>query len=497
LKNYARFPCATFLFSCLSAQALSTEAPAWVKPSAATIQVRIKRVEGGLCTPVVVKGAPDQKKKLIDRMAFYQIPAVSIALINHGKVEWSRAYGLADVARHRPATVNTLFQAGSISKALSAIGALRLVEQGRLALDERVNRQLRSWTIPENEFTRAKPVTLRMLLNHSAGVTVHGFDGYERGHALPTLTQVLNGSPPANSAPVRVDVTPGTIWRYSGGGYSIVQLMMIEASDQPFDRYMKSAVLKPLGMGRSTFAVPLAIPPDRDVASAYDSAGNAVAGRWHSYPESAAAGLWSTPNDLARVVLAIQEVESGIHQTILSRNSVKTMLTRELGEYGLGFFVEDLGNRTSFSHEGGTAGYRSQIYGYTSSGQGIVVMTNSDNGGALIQEILCSVAAEYGWPEYHVIEKTAVVGNAERNRDLAGDYQLVNMPAHIVAEGSHLYFESALFGGKRMEIFPQSDLTFFMTDQDMSIRFHEVADRPADGFDLLRGSNTYTAKRTD
>ncbi|WP_255367297.1 serine hydrolase domain-containing protein [Dyella sp. OK004] len=480
----------------LCAQAQSPLAPASAEATPSALQARITRVEQGLSTRVVVKGSPDQKMTLTERMAFYQVPGVSIALINHGRIEWVRAYGVADIASRRPATTTTLFQAASVSKAVSAMGALRLVEQGKLSLDGDANSQLVSWKIPQNEFTRDKAVSLRMLLNHSAGITVHGFKGYVPGQKLPTLLQVLDGTAPANSEPVRVDIAPGSTWRYSGGGYSIVQLMMSEASGQPFDQYMKAAVLDPLGMAQSTFAVPLPSIWHDLAATGYDGNGKAIAGQWHNYPESAAAGLWTTPSDLARVVIEVQQAESGKSDKILSRNMTSTMLTRGLGEYGLGFFVENLGDRTSFAHTGGTEGFRSQLYGYTRSGQGVVVMTNSDNGAALIDEILSSIAAEYGWPEFHVIKKTAIAGDANANKQLAGDYQLVNLPAHIVAEGERLYFQSELFGAKRMELFPESKTAFFMTAQDMSIRFERSDDGAIVGFKLVRGSNTYPATKT-
>lgn len=459
------------------------------------MQARITRVEQGLSTHVVVKGSPERTMTLAQRMAFHQVPAVSIALIDDGKVEWARAYGLADVASRRPATTTTLFQAGSVSKAVSAIGALRLVEQGKLVLDGDANRQLTSWKIPQNAFTQKEPVSLRMLLNHGAGTTVHGYDGYVQGQKLPTLLQVLDGAAPANSAPVRVDIAPHSTWRYSGGGYSIIQLMVTEAAKQPFDAYMKAALLDPLGMVRSTFAAPLPEALRSEAATAYDGNGKAVAGQWRVFPESAAAGLWTTPSELARVVLEVQQAEAGKSDRILSREMAKALLTRDLGEYGLGFFVENLGDRTSFSHSGANVGFRAQIYGYTRSGQGVVVMTNSDGGAALIEEILCSIAAEYHWPEFQVVEKTAMAGDAATNRRLAGDYRLVNRPARVVAEGDRLYFQSELFGARRMELFAQSKTEFFMTAQDMAIRFEQDSDGAVSGFALLRGGQSYPATR--
>lgn len=483
------------LLLCSPGAHAQSETPASANQERSSVlQARITRVERGLSTPVVIKGAPDQKMTLAERMAFYRVPAVSIALINDGRVEWARAYGVADNVTQLPVTITTLFQAGSISKSLTAIGALRLVEQHKLSLDEDANRQLTGWKIPQSAFTDARPVTLRMLLNHSAGVTVHGFDGYAQGQPLPTLIEVLNGAKPANSEPIRVDVAPGSVWRYSGGGYEIVQLMMSEATGQSFDRYMKTEVLDRMGLSQSTFG-PLPEGKRRLAVTAHHADGTAVDGRWHVYPESSAAGLWSTPSDLARVVIAVQRAEAGQSDAILSRPMASAMLKRELGEYGLGFFVEDVGGYTSFGHSGGTDGFKSQIYGYTGSGQGAVVMTNSDNGAALIAEILGSIAAEYGWPEFKVIEKTALKGDAENNVELSGEYQLLDRPVHIVAEADRLYFQSDLFGTDRMELFLQSKDTFFMTAQDMTIRFERSDNTAVVGFSLLRGSNTYTARK--
>ncbi|HVJ62266.1 MAG TPA: serine hydrolase domain-containing protein [Tahibacter sp.] len=433
---------------------------------------------------------------LAERMAFHQIPAVGIAVIDQGRVAWARAYGVLDTTGKRPATTATLFQAASISKAISALGALRLVEQGKLSLDAGANTQLTAWKLPDNAFTKARAVTLRMLLNHSAGVTVHGYHGYAIGQPVPTLLQVLDGTPPANSDPVRVDVAPGTVWRYSGGGFSVIQLMMAEASQQPFDRYMQTAVLDPLGMTDSTFAQ--ALPPQwrERAATAHDGEGRALAGRFHVYPESAAAGLWTTPSDLARVVIDVQQAHAGKSNKILSRDMTATMLTRGLGEYGLGFFVEKLKDTTSFSHSGGNDGFKTQLYGYTQIGKGVVVMTNGDNGAALIDEVMVSVAAEYGWPEFQVVEKTAIAADAAVNASVAGDYRLAGKPAHVVAEGDRLYFQSELFGAKRMELFLESRHAFFMTAQDMSVRFEQGGNGEIAGFSLVRGSNTYPATRT-
>lgn len=456
---------------------------------------RIARVENGLSSRIVIKGRPGQKAPLAERMAYHHVPAVSIALINNHRIEWARAYGELEAGSHRPATPDSLFQAGSVSKPVTAMGALRLVERGRLSLDSPVNTQLRQWKVPDNAFTRQQPVTLRALLNHSAGMNVHGFFGYPQGQPLPTLPQILEGVAPATSAPIRVEATPGTAWTYSGGGYTVVQALMTDVSRQPFAALMQSLVLDPLQMHDSTFATELPPAWRARAAHAHPADGEPVPGGWHVYPESAAAGLWTTASDLAKVVLAVQQAPQGAPAQLLSGPMIDALLTRGLGEYGLGFYVERLGAGSSFAHTGGTHGFRAQLYGYSNTGQGIVVLTNSDNGAALVDELLVSVAAEYGWPEFQTLEKTARAPDPAVNAEVAGDYLLLEKPARVIAEGDRLYFQSDLFGAQRMELFAQSPRTFFMTAQDMTLDFPAANAGRVEGFSLTRGTTVYPATR--
>ena len=187
--------------------------------SQAQLETAIKRIENGLLPAATIKGQAVQTMKLEERMKHYQVPGVSIAFFENGQITWTRAYGLADVATGRPVTPDALFQSASISKPAAALGVLRLVQDGKLSLDEDVNLKLRSWKIPENEFTRNQKVTLRRILSHSAGMNIQRFPGYASDEPLPTVVQILNGEKPANTVPIRVDTVPSTIWRYSGGGY--------------------------------------------------------------------------------------------------------------------------------------------------------------------------------------------------------------------------------------------------------------------------------------
>lgn len=282
----------------------------------ATPEARAAAVERGLQPPILVEGRDTGLSSITDRMAELGVPAVSVAVIHDGRIDWARAWGLADVETGREATPETLFQAASMSKPLAALLALVLADEGVVSIDADVNESLRSWKVPANEFTAKQPVTLRGLLSHTAGVTVHGFPGYAPGTEIPTPVQVLDAEPPTNTAPIRVDTEPGTLWRYSGGGYTIAQQMLEDVTGVPYATLLQQRVLEPLGMSSSTSEQPLPARLHERAATAYRSNGSAVRGRFHTYPEMAAAGLWTTPSDYARFALAIQRSLRGEAGTI-------------------------------------------------------------------------------------------------------------------------------------------------------------------------------------
>ena len=282
----------------------------------ATPEARAAAVERGLQPPILVEGRDTGLSSITDRMAELGVPAVSVAVIHDGRIDWARAWGLADVESGREATPETLFQAASMSKPLAALLALVLADEGAVSIDADVNESLRSWKVPANEFTAKQPVTLRGLLSHTAGVTVHGFPGYAPGTEIPTPVQVLEAEPPTNTAPIRVDTEPGTLWRYSGGGYTIAQQMLEDVTGVPYATLLQQRVLEPLGMSSSTSEQPLPARLHERAATAYRSNGSAVRGRFHTYPEMAAAGLWTTPSDYARFALAIQRSLRGEAGTI-------------------------------------------------------------------------------------------------------------------------------------------------------------------------------------
>jgi CubicO group peptidase (beta-lactamase class C family) len=272
------------------------------------VEKRIKRVENNLLPPVPNKIEPTGKMNILERMKHYDVPGVSIAVINNGKIEWAKGYGVREARTNLPVTAGTLFQAGSISKPVAAMGALRMVQDGKFALDEDVNKKLKSWKIPENEFTKEQKVTLRRLLTHNAGLSVWGFPGYAaETKPLPTITQILDGTAPANTKPVRVIEMPGTNPSYSGGGFTVMQLLMAGVSGKPFPKLMEDTVLKKLGMKSSTFKQPLPSNLYQQAAAAHSGKGEKFTSKWFIYPEMAAAGLWTTPSDLALFAIELQQ----------------------------------------------------------------------------------------------------------------------------------------------------------------------------------------------
>jgi CubicO group peptidase (beta-lactamase class C family) len=369
-------------------------------PPRDTVENRIRQVVSGL-RPASPGGAGEPAPfRLEDRLAAHRVPAVSVAVIQHGEVEWARAWGWTEAGNGIEADTTTLFQAASISKPVAAIAALRLVEEGTLELDADVNGALSRWRVPENGLMATERVTLRRLLSHSAGTTVHGFPGYADGEPVPTLVQLLDGAGPANTGPVRVDLVPGSEWRYSGGGTSVVQLLMEDATGRPFAELMRELVLDPAEMPRSTYEQPLPGRRAAEAAVAHGGDGSPVPGRFHIYPEQAAAGLWTTPSELARLAIQVQRALEGDTGGVISPEMAERMLTHEAGGFGLGFAVDGEGDDLRFSHGGSNHGFRAHFVAYAHRGQGAVIMTNGAGGGELAAELLRAIASTYDWPGF-------------------------------------------------------------------------------------------------
>ncbi len=460
------------------------------------LEERIKRVENGLLPAVVIKGAPPAGTTLTERLEHYKIPGVSIAVVNDGRIEWARAYGVKDATTKEPVTTETLFQAGSISKPVAALAALKLVEQGKLSLDEDVNAKLVSWKLPENEFTKDQKVTLRRLLTHNAGLTVHGFPGYAADAPVPTLVQVLNGEKPANTPPIRVDTVPGTIWRYSGGGYTIMQQLLIDVTKKPFPEIVRTLVLEPVHMTHSTYEQPP--PPARaQLAATAHNGGQAVKGRYHTYPEMAAAGLWTTPTDLAALIIELQNSLAGKSNRVLSKSMTTQMLSKQFQNWGLGASVSLLGQTIEFSHGGSDEGFEAYWVGF-SDGRGAAVMTNGDRGSALAMEVLRSIAREYGWPDLQPKEKVVATVDPKIYESYSGDYELKVNPTLTViltvsTEGGKLFVQQN--AGAKREWLPASETEYFSLASGNTLRFSRDEQGRTNELTIFQDGEKYTGKK--
>jgi CubicO group peptidase (beta-lactamase class C family) len=436
--------------------------------SQSSVDSQIKRVEQGLLPAVLIKGDPSWS--IAERMKFYKVPGVSVAVIKDFKVEWARAYGVKDLQTNEPVTTETLFQAGSISKSVNAMVAMKKVEQGKISLDQNINEKLVSWKLPDNEFTAKKKVTLRNLLSHTAGTTVHGFPGYAVDEKIPTLPQVLDGAAPANTAPVRVDLEPGTRFRYSGGGTTITQVAIMDIEKKPYPEIARETVLAPLNMTNSTYSQPLPDDWRKKAASGYRQNGSEVEGKIHVYPEMAAAGLWTTPTDLAKFAIEMQLSLVGRSNKVLKKESVETMTTGVMEDVGLGFFIEKHGSALYFGHGGADEGFRAEMLVSRDKGYGVVVMANSDNG-QILREVIRGVAREYGWDEFLPAPYEIISLAPAKLEGYTGRFQVNpdRVLTTTVEAGGKLIAQPT--GDSQFELLPISETTFVRRDGPAKYEF--------------------------
>jgi CubicO group peptidase (beta-lactamase class C family) len=440
----------------------------------------IARIEQNLPPAQTLQGAPAQTRTLAAEMARLHVPGVSIAVIRDGKIAWARGYGVASI-NGAAVTPETLFQAASLSKSVTGVAAMRMVQDGVLALDTPAQRYLASWTLPGGS-----AVTLRQLLSHTAGTNVGGFPGYAPGTPVPTLLQVLDGVKPAVTDPIRVNTPPGSAWQYSGGGFTVLQQLMIDADRQPFDRLMAARVLQPLGMRHSSFTQPATAAMLAHAALPHNGAGQPYPAGPATYPELAAAGLWTTPSDLARFLIGVQRAAAGQPGQVLTQQSAATLLTPIMKGYALGVGIEGSGAATSFAHGGHNRGYSNLMVAYSGRGDGAVVMTNGDNGDEIARALVRAVAQTYNWPSYLPVERSHVTLPPAQARALAGKYAIKDLGDFDITydKGELLFWLKA---GQSEALFTQSPTSLFVQSQALNLSFDASFDSGRlvmDPFDL-------------
>lgn len=442
----------------------------------------INNIENGLRKEYFVNG--DSLQSIKDIMKDTHTTALSLAVIKDSEIVLEKGYGITDKVSNRPVNANTLFQAASISKPLTALAVMKLVEDGVLDLDTDINTYLKSWKLPDNEFTLNEAVTLRNLLSHTAGVSVSGFPGYYNDADIPDLISILNGDSPSNTPIIEVDMKPNTRFRYSGGGTTIVQQMLIDQLNKPFQDIMRELVLEPLGMKHSFYKnSKLSHEEISHIAVAHDGNGNQIKGKHNIYPEMAAAGLWTTPGDLSKFVIEVQKSLKNESNKILSKSSIETMVSPVLdGVYSIGLVNKMIIKEDLMGHGGGNAGYQCFMLFQKDKGYGVIAMTNSDNGSNIRMPLLRSIAFEMNWhklmnPTLEIKETspdvfTLFTGNYKIDSDQSLTIFTENnkMYCQSFSEGKkelHYVGENKVIDEDRMMLFNYENNKYYMNDKEV------------------------------
>jgi len=330
-------------------------------------------------------------------MREFSVPGLSVAVVRDFQIHWAKGYGTADVETGAGVDTETMFQAASISKPVAAMAVLRAVQDGLFSLDDDINDILESWTLDGSGFTENRPVTPRSLTSHTSGLgDGFGFPGYDPTDAIPTPVQILEGHERSNVGPIFMEREPMSFYEYSGGGVTVMQQALSDARGRPFEEIMRDDVLRPLGMVHSSYEQPIA--PERDVnaARAHGRAGESMGAKWHLYPEMAAAGLWTTPTDLARLVIEVQRSAVGESNRVLSEALVQEMLSPVgVGPFAIGFTIAQMGEGWYFGHGGSNWGFRCVLLAHKVKGYGLVIMTNASQGGPVMNEISSRIQRVY------------------------------------------------------------------------------------------------------
>lgn len=431
---------------------------------AGVVDPRAARVANGLL-PISRLAGDATRWTMAERCTHYQCPGLSVAVMEGGKIAWAAGFGVRELGGPS-VDADTMFAAASLSKPVTAFLALQQVEAGRLSLDQPVNEVLQRWKLPENEFTRRAPVTLRWLLSHRAGTTVHGFGAFPSGEPLPTIVDVLEGRPPAKTPPVRVDKVPGGTARYSGGGTTIVQLLLEELSEMDFASLAQQRIFEPLEMTRSTFVQPLPQMFAANAASGYGEGGIVLPERQTCTPQLAAGGLYTTAKDYARFMLACREAWLGKAGALLAQPLAREMMQAQKPEiYGLGWQILYEGARLRFGHGGSNEGFQSESTCYLERGDGAVVLTNAISGITFYWEVFNAIADVHGWTDFMRPPKRERALTREEMDRYAGDYEIVSGPGfplmRISVEDGILRSETpGMVGGKRHIRMDQNGMFF-------------------------------------
>ncbi|MBO0779963.1 MAG: serine hydrolase [Ktedonobacteraceae bacterium] len=454
---------------------------------------RIQRIEQGLVPDTPTWCQDSKTRTLAECMAYYRTPGLSLAIINHGELEWAQGYGVLQAGSPEAVTPETIFQACSISKHVAMVATLRLVQDGLLDLDEDVNRYLVSWKVPGSGSWQPR-IALRQLLGHTAGLTQNWYRGFRRGEAVPTLLQVLEGQSPANTPPVRVKLIPGSQFRYSGSHYSVLQQLLIDVTGKPFPELLQELVFEPLGMHHSSYDQEYPDQRPESTAVGHYIGGEPVYGKWRVIPEMAGAGLWTTAVDLARLACELYRAHVGKPTHILKKAVVDQALAPHIIEsFGLGIELEGQGQSRRFGHSGDNIGYKCLSTTYVEHGMGAVVLTNADDGGWVAQELVRSIAQEYAWPDY-LPNRLAATVDPQIYDAYVGDYEFHPGFSFTVSKGvAELFLEVP--HQMPIALQPSSETTFFARTVNSEILFTKHEEGEVTGLVLKQEHRETSAKK--
>ncbi len=444
-------------------------------------------------------------KTLEELMVDFGVPGVTIAVIRDFEVHWAKGYGVADVETGAPVDTETMFQAASISKPVTAMAVLRAVQDGLFALDDDINDILESWKLDGGDFTRDRPVTPRSLTSHTSGLgDGFGFPGYDPADPLPTVIQILDGHELSNVGPVFMERAPMSFEEYSGGGVIVMQQALTDARGRRFADIMRDDVLQPVGMTNSSFVQPISPENDRNAARAHDGEGRSRGAKWHVYPEQAAAGLWTTATDLARFAIEVQKSAVGESNRVLSRTTVQEMLSPVgVGGFAVGFAIGKMGQGWYFSHGGGNWGFRCTLLAHKVKRYGLAIMTNADQGGAVMAEVSRRIQAAYEWDSMadpvprgyaRPVERIEVEVAEAILETYVGEYEMANEFSLVVTlEDGALFVHPT--GQEKVPVFAESETKFFLRVAEAQISFTKDDSGAVTGLVLHQGGRERPGQR--
>lgn len=441
-----------------------------------SLPYRIKEVENNLIPFVPVKGF--EGWNIIDRMRYYKVPGATIAVIKDFKIDWAKGYGLADTLKKIPVTTETMFSAGSISKFLMAVTALKMVESNQIELERPINNYLTSWKIEENDFTRKTSITLRLLLSHSAGTSQSSYFGFTPTQPLPTIVEILSGAKISETRLVVVNSEPNKEFRYSGGGSMIAQMALMDISKLNFSDLTQQILFDKLGMRNSTFEQPIPEKFVKQSSWAYSSA-SWFKGMPYVYPQQAAAGLYTTPTDLAKFFIDVQKSYIGKGR-VLSKATAKQMLSPQQnvsdGSYkeqiGIGpFLIQRTDNKDPdgvyFEFTGVNAGFLAYGIASVTNGNGVIIMLNSgDNVNGLGKEIRRAVAKVYDWTNFLPTEIQPISLTDTELDKFVGRYRMATDEVLYLRREKNYLVEN-INEGNDIYCFPISKDTIVFTDYNI------------------------------